>query len=236
MQNLILRTESDNAEAKMELSFVPTKTMKYMKDIFLIRTKENLPFFMVLSFIAPIFRLISLIVIEKESKVREGMKMMGLKDRAYWLSWFAYYIIICIAIVSVCPGVLYSNVYQYTSYFLWWLIYFLFGMAIFSFGLFLAALFNKARIASITGTMIYFATYLLIDVVAKRDISETNKNIASLFPTLAVSLGTMNFVTYEAAQTEITMNNIGDKIDNYRFSMCLVMLIIDFFFWGILAL
>jgi ATP-binding cassette subfamily A (ABC1) protein 5 len=31
------------------------------------------------------------IVAEKENKVKESMRMMGLRDTAYWLSWFSYY-------------------------------------------------------------------------------------------------------------------------------------------------
>jgi hypothetical protein len=33
-------------------------------------------------------------VSEKESKARESMKMMGLVDFSYWLSWWTHYFII----------------------------------------------------------------------------------------------------------------------------------------------
>jgi ATP-binding cassette subfamily A (ABC1) protein 3 len=55
---------------------------------------------MLLMYIAPLSRIISRIVAEKESKAREGMKMMGLTDSPYWLSWMAYYFLI-VTIISV---------------------------------------------------------------------------------------------------------------------------------------
>ncbi len=35
------------------------------------------------------FIILTEIVMEKENKLRLGMKLMGLKDSAYWISWFA---------------------------------------------------------------------------------------------------------------------------------------------------
>jgi hypothetical protein len=65
---------------------------------------------MLLIYILPTYRLISNIVSEKESKARESMKMMGLVDFSYWLSWFFYYLIIVTIISGLCIGVLSINV------------------------------------------------------------------------------------------------------------------------------
>jgi ATP-binding cassette subfamily A (ABC1) protein 7 len=42
-------------------------------------------------YILPVFTTVSLIVKEKESKAKESMRMMGMTDIPYWLSWFAFY-------------------------------------------------------------------------------------------------------------------------------------------------
>jgi len=58
---------------------------------------------MFLMFIVPLYRLVYRIVNEKETRARESMKMMGLTDMSYWLSWFTYYLltITLIALLSV---------------------------------------------------------------------------------------------------------------------------------------
>lgn len=44
----------------------------------------------------PYFYITSKIASEKESKAKEGMKMMGLRDSTYYLSWFILYMSISI--------------------------------------------------------------------------------------------------------------------------------------------
>ncbi len=50
-----------------------------------------MPFFLLVMFIPPVYNMVFLIVKEKESKTRESMRMMGLTDIPYWLSWFLFY-------------------------------------------------------------------------------------------------------------------------------------------------
>jgi len=42
----------------------------------------------------PVYNVTFQIVKEKESKTKESMRMMGMTDTSYWLSWFAYYTLI----------------------------------------------------------------------------------------------------------------------------------------------
>ena len=52
---------------------------------------KNFPFFFLIIFKIPYFYLTSKIASEKESKAKEGMKMMGLRDSTYYLAWFICY-------------------------------------------------------------------------------------------------------------------------------------------------
>lgn len=44
--------------------------------------------------ILPFLRMCYGLLIEKEKKIREGMKIMGMKDSSFYLSWIFYYMII----------------------------------------------------------------------------------------------------------------------------------------------
>ena len=48
------------------------------------------------TFLIPLYYLVSKLAEEKELRSREGMKMMGLKDSSYFLSWFVFYFLIII--------------------------------------------------------------------------------------------------------------------------------------------
>jgi len=45
-------------------------------------------------YIMPVFNTVFFIVKEKEQRAKESMRMMGMSDMPYWLSWFSYYTIL----------------------------------------------------------------------------------------------------------------------------------------------
>ena len=48
----------------------------------------TLGIFYMLAFLYPVSRMIRLLVTEKEARIKEGMKMMGMSSTIYDLSWF----------------------------------------------------------------------------------------------------------------------------------------------------
>ena len=113
---------------------------------------------MLLMYILPVYRLISNIVAEKESKARESMKMMGLSDSSYWFSWFTYYTIVVTIISILCVIILSFNVFKNSNKGFIFLYFWVFGMSLFGLCMLLQSFFLRARVAAITGTLIYFGT------------------------------------------------------------------------------
>ncbi|KAK7502995.1 hypothetical protein BaRGS_00005621 [Batillaria attramentaria] len=57
-----------------------------------------LPTFFVYSFIVSVFQTTKSVVYEKERRIKESMKLMGMLPSAYWASWFLiFYIYLCLA-------------------------------------------------------------------------------------------------------------------------------------------
>jgi ABC-type multidrug transport system permease subunit len=46
------------------------------------------PFFLVCVYLLPLYYTVTRLAEERESKTREAMKMMGLRDHSYYLAWF----------------------------------------------------------------------------------------------------------------------------------------------------
>ena len=153
-----MRTKSGINNASIGVTLVPFKTDKYIKDDFSLIFSNMMPFFMLLIYILPTYRIISNIVSEKESKARESMKMMGLVDFSYWASWFFYYLILVTIISGLCIGILCINVIKYSNRGLVFLFFELYGVSLFGLAVFLQSFFSRARVAAIAGTLIYFGT------------------------------------------------------------------------------
>ena len=46
------------------------------------------------------------LLIEKEKRIREGMKIMGMSDLSFYLSWILYYLIIYTSISALVAAIL----------------------------------------------------------------------------------------------------------------------------------
>ena len=69
-----------------------------------------MPLFLLLGFIPPVYNMTFKIVREKESRTKETMRIMGMTDSPYWLSWFVFYTLINTCVTTICWAVLQVNV------------------------------------------------------------------------------------------------------------------------------
>mmetsp|Transcript_5012 Transcript_5012/g.6124 ORF Transcript_5012/g.6124 Transcript_5012/m.6124 type:complete len:88 (-) Transcript_5012:3535-3798(-) len=86
-----------------------------------------LSFCLFIMYIPPIFRTTYRIVAEKESKVKESMRMMGLRDMPYWLSWLTYYTFVNTMISAIVFIILYSKVLSKSDGWIQFMVIWLYG-------------------------------------------------------------------------------------------------------------
>ena len=91
-----------------------------------------LPLLILLIFIPPVYNTVFMVVKEKESRIKESMRMMGMKDTAYWLSWYVYYSCVSTAVCIMAWWPLLINCVKYSNSFLVFLIFFFYAQAIFA--------------------------------------------------------------------------------------------------------
>lgn len=209
------------------MTLVPVKSDKYVSDDFSMVLNGMLPFFLLLIYILPVYRLISNVVAEKESKARESMKMMGLSDFSYWLSWFTYYFVVVTVISVFCLIVLSINVIKNSNRGIIFLFLWIFGLSLFGMCVLLQSFFSRARVAAITGTLVYFGTSFINSAVQDPEVKQSAKNLASLLPTVAISRGCVNLGLFETNGIGLNFENITAIYENYRFADCLILMVIS---------
>jgi ATP-binding cassette subfamily A (ABC1) protein 3 len=110
-----------------EMGYSPLESTKFdnVSPLALTQLIQNFPFFFMIILLIPFYYIVSKVASEKESKSREGMKMMGLNDATYFLAWFIFYFMICVvtsALLSLMGIAIFRNVNIFI-YFLWTLCY-----------------------------------------------------------------------------------------------------------------
>lgn len=98
----------------MQVAYVPIMTPEYTAfNADVIQGLQLIfPCFFMFTYLIPLYYMVSKLAEEKQSKSKEGMKMMGLKESVYFLSWFILFfgvmVVMGIVIISMIgPGLFY---------------------------------------------------------------------------------------------------------------------------------
>jgi ABC-type multidrug transport system ATPase subunit len=109
------------------------------------------------------FHILTEIVGEKESRLRLGMRMMGLKTSVYWLVWFftgALYILLSTLVLIgaglACQFAFFVN----SNFFAVFLLFFLFGIAMVCFAFWLSSLISSSKTAQTVGYAIILVGFV----------------------------------------------------------------------------
>ena len=99
-------------------------------------------------------------VSEKESKAKEGMKIMGLGEDTYFLSYFIQYVIITL-IDSLINTLILTFIFTKVPFYFLFVILVLWTLDLFAMIYFFQSFLDSTRVALIISLLIYFATYFL---------------------------------------------------------------------------
>ncbi|XP_053381131.1 cholesterol transporter ABCA5-like [Mercenaria mercenaria] len=108
------------------------------------------------------------LVAEKEKKIKEGMKMMGLRDAAFWLSWGFVYSVIIIVVTLVVIAIAYEfKFFTNSNMLLFFLMLVLYGLSIIGVSFSLTPFFSKAQVAggvASVSSMLISLLYLIVSL------------------------------------------------------------------------
>ncbi|MBN3323823.1 ABCA2 protein, partial [Atractosteus spatula] len=217
----------------------------YTRDDFLFVIEHMMPLCMVISWVYSVAMMIQHIVAEKEHRLKEVMKMMGLNNAVHWVAWFITgFVQLSISVTALTAILKYGKVLLHSDPFIIWLFLTVYAIATIMFCFLVSVIYSKAKLASACGGIIYFLSYVPYMYVAIREevahdkITAFEKCIASLMSTTAFGLGSKYFALYEVAGVGIqwrTLNQSPVEGDDFNLLLSMVMLIIDAAVYGVLT-
>ena len=184
--NTILKQKTGVETASIVTMVTPMRLPPYIADDFTSILQGLLPFFITIMFVPPIYRTAYRIAAEKDSRIKESMRMMGLKDFPYWASWFTYYLIVNTLISLITWVILMTSVATKSSPLILFFVVWLFGQSLFGLIMVIQSIFSKPRAAAITSSIVYFGTATVRYFVTDDDALLRAKILASLSPQVAM--------------------------------------------------
>lgn len=107
-----------------------------------------IPLYVVIAISQFITYLLVQLVGEKEKKIKEGMKIMGLKELVFWCSWFNIYAAYTIVLSIASTIILYLlGVFNNTNWILIFLLVLLYSITVILFSFMISPFFDKSRVS-----------------------------------------------------------------------------------------
>jgi ATP-binding cassette, subfamily A (ABC1), member 3 len=112
--NTLLKEATGEPSAAVNVLLVPMQPTEVTLDKF-VALNTIFAFEVALAYVLPVFNTVFFLVKEKEQRLKESMRMMGMNDLSYWLSWFIYYSATNLVTALLASATLVKNVFPHTD-------------------------------------------------------------------------------------------------------------------------
>ncbi|CAF1005228.1 unnamed protein product, partial [Didymodactylos carnosus] len=216
----------------------------YINDKFINAVSRLLPLFMVLGWIFTVSMNVKDIVYEKEKRLKEIMKIMGLYDTVHWLSWFIWCsFVMMITAIFLVFIIKYGNITRFSNFLILLIFFLCFTFATITQCFLMSVFFDRANLAGCVAGILFFLLYLPYTVLVNYSdvILRWHKIISCLSSTVAFGVGCDYIAKWEERARGIQWDNINkgtQPSDDFSFLYCMIMMLIDsviymFFTWYI---
>ncbi|XP_062335379.1 retinal-specific phospholipid-transporting ATPase ABCA4-like isoform X2 [Osmerus eperlanus] len=204
----------------------------YVDDLFMLTLNRCFPVFMVLAWVYSVSMTVKSIVLEKELRLKETLKAMGVTNEVLWVTWFIdSFIVMATSTALLTAIIMGGQVLNYSNPLILFLFLLTFTTATIMQCFLLSVFFNKANQASACCGILYFSLYLphVLCFAWQDRITKDMKILASLLSQVAFGFGTEYLSRYEEQGLGLQWDNIqtspleGDEF-SFRSSICLMAL------------
>ncbi|XP_067994108.1 glucosylceramide transporter ABCA12 [Melanerpes formicivorus] len=213
----------------------------YNKDMFLTSVTYSLPFALMAAWVLFIADFVKTLVQEKDLRLYEYMKMMGVNASSHFIAWFiecAVFLLITVTFLIIVLKV--GDILPKTNTALLFLYLMDYSLSIIAMSYFISVFFNNTNIAALVGSLVYILTFFpfIVLLVIENHLSFSVKSLLSLLSPTAFSYASQYIARYEAQGIGLQWDNMYKSPmigDNTSFGWMCWLILIDSFIYFILG-
>ncbi|KAG7463948.1 hypothetical protein MATL_G00182090 [Megalops atlanticus] len=182
----------------------------YLHDEYLNSISFAFPLVLMIAWVLFIANFVRKLVHERELRLHEYMKMMGVNPISHFFAWFiesaAFLVVTIIILTIILKG---GNILPYSNGFLLFLYLCDYGLSIMAISFLVSSFFDKTNIAGLSGSLIYvicFFPYIVV-VSLETSLSFSAKSALSLFAPTCFSYASQYISRYESQGQGIQWSN-----------------------------
>uniref|UniRef100_A0A8C5R778 ATP binding cassette subfamily A member 3 n=1 Tax=Leptobrachium leishanense TaxID=445787 RepID=A0A8C5R778_9ANUR len=218
----------------------------YVNDLFILAIQNQLPLLVMLSFTYTSLSIVRALVLEKERKLKEYMRVMGLSSWLHSSAWFIHFflllfvsvffvtVLLCVQVSSEGAVLTRSDP---TLVFVYLMV---FAVSTISFSFMISSFFSKANMAAAAGGFLYFFSYIpYFFISAWYDVITHSEKLAScLISNVGMAMGSQLIGMYEGKGSGAQWSNLFTPVsvdDNFTLGQVLLMLLFDSFLYSLVG-
>ncbi|KAG5261287.1 hypothetical protein AALO_G00302200 [Alosa alosa] len=212
----------------------------YVDDAFLRSLARSLPLYLTLAWIYSVAMFVKAMVQEKEARLKETVRMMGLQGVTYCLSWFISILVpLSVSALLLTLILKYGNVLRYSDPSVIFVFLLVFCLATIMQSFLISVFFSRANLAAACGGLIYFVLYLphSLCYAWSEQMTFPMRIGASLLSCVAFGFGCEKFTKYEEQGIGIQWHNVArsPEGDRYSFIVSIAMMLADALIYWVLT-
>ena len=224
----ILRKETGKSDAELNYGIAAMKYIDYRSDSFGEFMGYMIGVILVMAYMSPLSLYVYRMVGDKESKIKESMKIMGLEEGQYFLSYFIQYTVINI-FSSIINAALFTVFLDRISYYHLFVTLLLWSLNVFALIYFFQSFIDKTKIALVLSLVIYFMMYCVSLACMFEGGSLAAKIGLSLFPQVCLNNGILLFSKFQYHFRTFKDREFFEIYTTFSVGLMYIMFVVDFF-------
>ncbi|XP_063285490.1 uncharacterized protein LOC134571247 [Pelobates fuscus] len=214
IERAIVEMQTNKSLDDVAAQYQPMPYPCYSKDNFLYSMSFSLPIGLMITWVLFIASFVKKLVHEKEMRLHEYMKMMGVNSCSHFFAWLIESLIFLILTVIILVLILkYGKILPNSNGFILFLFFLDYSLTVIAMSYLISVFFHNTNVAALSGSLIYIIAFFPYIAVASHgnSISFAGKSLLSLFSPTALSYGTQYIVYYEQQNIGIQWNNMYES-------------------------
>ncbi|XP_067861316.1 ATP-binding cassette sub-family A member 13-like [Heptranchias perlo] len=226
-----LQTGQDVPNPAVQVQAMPYPC--HTSDQFLNNTGFFFPLLMMLAWLISVASMVRNLVFEKELRLEEYMKILGVKSIVHFLVWFLdTFIVLILSSAFITIILKASQILPNSNGFIVFLYLLDFGVSVIAMSYLIAAFFRRANTAALSACLIYIITFFpyMVLVAVQNQLSFSKQILICLLCPTAFSQGAYIITLFEGEETGIQWSNMYEAPgggSNVSFAWICWMMIID---------
>uniref|UniRef100_A0A8C3HPH6 ATP binding cassette subfamily A member 12 n=1 Tax=Chrysemys picta bellii TaxID=8478 RepID=A0A8C3HPH6_CHRPI len=241
IERAIIELQTGKSPEEIAVQVQATPYPCYNKDMFLSSVTYSLPFALMAAWSLFIAAFVKKLVQEKDLRLYEYMKMMGVNSSSHFIAWFiesATFLLITVTFLIIILKV--GNILPKINVVILFLYLMDYSLSIIAMCYLISVFFNNTNIAALVGSLIYSLTFspFIVLLVIENHLSFSVKSLLSLLSPTAFSYASQYIARYEEQGIGLQWDNMYSSPmtgDNTSFGWMCWLILIDSFIYFILG-